>query len=63
MSYLFWLNAFIIIRVGIMIYFSDFGIWMAFPRKEFTGADFNSSLKDLGLIPSAALLILPVRTV
>jgi len=40
--------------------FRQFSLWVAYPRREFTTADYNSSLQELGLLPSAALLVLPV---
>jgi len=40
--------------------YRDFSIWVAFPRREFTSSDYGTTLRDLGLLPSTALLIIPV---
>lgn len=37
----------------------DFVLATTFPRKEFTPTDHTESLTDLGLVPSAVLLIIP----
>lgn len=38
----------------------DYALATTFPRKEFTAADNDQTLSDLGLAPTAVLLILPV---
>ena len=32
-----------------------------FPRRRFAAADMNSSFLDLELVPTAAIIVLPVR--
>lgn len=39
--------------------FRDFSMWVAYPRREFTGSDYDLSLQELGLLPSTAILIIP----
>ncbi|CAL8109712.1 unnamed protein product [Orchesella dallaii] len=39
--------------------FSNFSLCVAFPRRMFTADEYEKSLKDLGLLPSAALLVIP----
>ncbi len=34
-----------------------------YPKKDFTEADMSQTLLDLGLAPSAALIVLPVRNI
>jgi len=38
---------------------SPFAIHTSYPKREFTAADMNSTLRDLQLAPSASLLIIP----
>ncbi|XP_035657813.1 UBX domain-containing protein 4-like isoform X3 [Branchiostoma floridae] len=40
----------------------SFAMATTFPRRQFTDADMASSLMDLGLAPSAALVVLPARS-
>ncbi|KAI8483808.1 UBX domain-containing protein 4 [Branchiostoma belcheri] len=40
----------------------NFSMATMFPRRQFTDADMASSLMDLGLAPSAALVVLPARS-
>ncbi|CAH1241796.1 UBXN4 [Branchiostoma lanceolatum] len=40
----------------------NFAMATTFPRRQFTDADMASSLMDLGLAPSAALVVLPARS-
>lgn len=42
---------------------APFAIHTSFPKREFTSADMNSTLRDLQLAPSAALLIIPVSDI
>lgn len=39
----------------------DFSLALTFPRREFTNLDFDKTLANLNLTPSAVLLILPKR--
>lgn len=36
---------------------TPFALMTSFPRKTFTTADMNTSLKDAGLVPSAVLIL------
>ncbi|XP_066299925.1 UBX domain-containing protein 4-like [Branchiostoma lanceolatum] len=40
----------------------NFAMATTFPRRQFTDADMASSLMELGLAPSAALVVLPARS-
>lgn len=43
------------------LYYRQFTLSVAYPRRQFTNAEYVSTLRDLGLVPSAALLVLPVN--
>lgn len=48
------------IRSNLNLPFSNYVLSTAFPRREFTSNDNAETLADLGLVPNAVVLILPV---
>lgn len=40
---------------------TSFSMHSSFPKREYTSADLSKTLRELGLAPSASLLIIPVR--
>ena len=47
---------------GSSLVYRAYNLCTTYPRREFNSNDMNSSLSDLNLTPSAALLILPVNS-